>query len=127
MCDNRPPRGTFDLFATEGGTAAMCYLFDSLQENFLLDKGDGIALMVPAFTPYIEIPQLSRYQFNMIELHADLMTDDGFHLWQYNDKDIDRLKDRSRHQSALRDQSQQSAQLRPQPGDDGTHCQYREE
>ncbi len=93
MCDNRPPRGTFDLFATEGGTAAMCYLFDSLQENFLLDKGDGIALMVPAFTPYIEIPQLSRYQFNMIELHADLMTDDGFHLWQYNDKDIDRLKD----------------------------------
>nr|WP_279192643.1 bifunctional aspartate transaminase/aspartate 4-decarboxylase [Bacteroides intestinalis] len=93
MCDNRPPRGTFDLFATEGGTAAMCYLFDSLQENFLLDKGDGIALMVPAFTPYIEIPQLSRYQFNMIELHADRMTDDGFHLWQYNDKDIDRLKD----------------------------------
>ena len=65
MCDNRPPRGTFDLFATEGGTAAMCYLFDSLQENFLLDKGDGIALMVPAFTPYIEIPQLSRYQFNI--------------------------------------------------------------
>lgn len=49
--------------------------------------------MVPAFTPYIEIPQLSRYQFNMIELHADRMTDDGFHLWQYNDKDIDRLKD----------------------------------
>ena len=77
MCDNRPPRGTFDLFATEGGTAAMCYLFDSLQENFLLDKGDGIALMVPAFTPYIEIPQLSRYQFNMIELHADRMTDDS--------------------------------------------------
>ena len=63
MCDNRPPRGTFDLFATEGGTAAMCYIFDSLQENFLLNKGDGIVLMVPAFTPYIEIPQLSRYQF----------------------------------------------------------------
>jgi len=52
--------------------------------------------MVPAFTPYIEIPQLSRYQFNMIELHADRMTDDGFHLWQYNDKDIDRLKDNER-------------------------------
>lgn len=38
MCDNRPPRGAFNLFATEGGTAAMCYIFDSLQENFLLDK-----------------------------------------------------------------------------------------
>ena len=29
MCDRRPPKGTFDLFATEGGTAAMCYLFRS--------------------------------------------------------------------------------------------------
>lgn len=93
MCDNRPPRGTFDLFATEGGTAAMCYLFDSLQENFLLNKGDGIALMVPAFTPYIEIPELSRYQFKMTELHADRMSDEGFHLWQYKDEDIDQLKD----------------------------------
>ena len=51
MCDRRPPKGTFDLFATEGGTAAMCYLFDSLQENFLLNQGDAIALMIPVFTP----------------------------------------------------------------------------
>lgn len=92
MCDNRPPRGAFNLFATEGGTAAMCYIFDSLQENFLLDKGDGIALMVPAFTPYIEIPQLDRYRFKVTELHANRMSKDGLHLWQYSDKDIDRLK-----------------------------------
>lgn len=92
MCDNRPPRGKFDLFATEGGTAAMCYIFDSLQENFLLEKGDGIVLMVPAFTPYIEIPRLSRYQFCMTEIHANRMSEDGFHLWQYSDEDIDRLK-----------------------------------
>lgn len=39
--DVRQPssRGAYDLFATEGGTAAMCYIFDSLQENFLLNKG----------------------------------------------------------------------------------------
>lgn len=92
MCDNRPPRGIFDLFATEGGTAAMCYLFDSLQENFLLNRGDGIALMVPAFTPYIEIPQLDRYQFRVTKLHANRMSPDGLHLWQYSDEDIDRLK-----------------------------------
>lgn len=92
MCDNRPPRGAFNLFATEGGTAAMCYIFDSLQENFLLDKGDGIALMVPAFTPYIEIPQLDRYRFKVTELHANRMSKDGLHLWQYSDEDIDRLK-----------------------------------
>ena len=92
LCDNQPPEGIFDLFATEGGTAAMCYIFDSLQENFLLDKGDGIALMVPAFTPYIEIPQLDRYRFKVTELHANRMSKDGLHLWQYSDEDIDRLK-----------------------------------
>ena len=30
MCDGRPPPGKFDLFAVEGGTAAMCYVFGSL-------------------------------------------------------------------------------------------------
>lgn len=79
MCDRRPPKGKYDLFATEGGTAAMCYVFDSLQENFLLNKGDGIALMVPVFTPYIEIPQLRRYEFNVTEISADQMTTDGLH------------------------------------------------
>ena len=92
MCDRRPPKGTFDLFATEGGTAAMCYLFDSLQENFLLNQGDAIALMIPVFTPYIEIPQLRRYQFEVTEISADQMTADGLHTWQYKDEDIDKLK-----------------------------------
>lgn len=92
MCDGRPPKGKYDLFATEGGTAAMCYVFDSLQENFLLNKGDGIALMVPVFTPYIEIPQLRRYEFNVTEISADQMTTDGLHAWQYKDEDIDRLR-----------------------------------
>ena len=52
LCDNQPPEGIFDLFATEGGTAAMCYIFDSLQQNFLLNKGDKIVLFAPVFTPY---------------------------------------------------------------------------
>lgn len=93
MCDNNPPKGTFDLFATEGGTAAMCYVFDSLQENFLLNKGDSIALMVPIFTPYIEIPQLARYDFDVLNISADKMTNDGLHLWQYKKEDIEKLKD----------------------------------
>ena len=45
LCDNQPPEGIFDLFATEGGTAAMCYIFDTLQQNFLLNKGDKIVLL----------------------------------------------------------------------------------
>ncbi|HVQ61570.1 MAG TPA: aspartate 4-decarboxylase, partial [Burkholderiales bacterium] len=61
MCDGRPPRGTFDLFAVEGGTAAMCYIFDSLMQNGLLRKGDTIALFLPTFTPYIEICHLERF------------------------------------------------------------------
>lgn len=92
MCHNKPPKGTFNLFATEGGTAAMCYIFDSLQENFLLNKGDSVALMVPIFTPYIEIPQLARYDFNVLNISADRMTDDGLHLWQYKKEDIDKLR-----------------------------------
>lgn len=92
LCAGNPPEGKFDLFATEGGTAGMCYVFDSLQENFLLNKGDTIALMVPIFTPYIEIPELARYDFDVLKIRADRMTADGLHTWQYNDKDIVKLR-----------------------------------
>ena len=47
MCDGRPPAGRLDLFAVEGGTAAMCYVFDTLRENRLLRHGDTIALGTP--------------------------------------------------------------------------------
>ncbi|MEF2880571.1 MAG: bifunctional aspartate transaminase/aspartate 4-decarboxylase [Parabacteroides distasonis] len=95
LCDNQPPEGIFDLFATEGGTAAMCYIFDTLQQNFLLNKGDKIVLFAPVFTPYIEIPEQARYLFNVIEIKALKMTKDGYHTWQYQEKDLDVLKDPS--------------------------------
>lgn len=83
----------FDLFATEGGTAAMCYIFDSLQENHLLEKGDTIALMTPIFTPYIEIPQLDRFSFNVINVSANALEQNGYHDWQYPDSEIEKLRD----------------------------------
>ena len=95
LCDNRPPKGKFDLFATEGGPAAMCYIFDSLQQNFLLGKGDKIVLFAPVFTPYIEIPEQARYLFDVTEIHACKMTKDGYHTWQYKEEDLDILKDPS--------------------------------
>ena len=95
LCNNLPPEGKFDLFATEGGTAAMCYIFDSLQQNFLLNKGDKIVLFAPVFTPYIEIPEQARYLFDVTEIHALKMTGDGYHTWQYQEKDLDILKDKS--------------------------------
>ncbi|MBQ8271108.1 MAG: bifunctional aspartate transaminase/aspartate 4-decarboxylase [Bacteroidaceae bacterium] len=93
LCGGRPPQGEFDLFATEGGTAAMCYIFDSLQQNYLLGKGDNIALLTPVFTPYIEIPELRRYKFKVTHIPANRMSKDGLHLWQYDEREINRLRD----------------------------------
>lgn len=95
LCGGRPPQGDFDIFATEGGTAAMCYIFDSLQQNYLLGKGDNIALMTPVFTPYIEIPQLRRYKFKVTHIPANRMSKEGLHLWQYDEREINRLRDPS--------------------------------
>lgn len=84
---------TYDLFATEGGTAAMCYAFDSLQENHLVNKGDKVALMTPIFTPYIEIPQLDRFSFDVVNISANKVDKDGYHTWQYAPEEIDKLRD----------------------------------
>jgi aspartate 4-decarboxylase len=95
MCGGRPPAGRFDLFAVEGGTAAMCYIFDSLMVNGLLRRGDTIALGVPTFTPYIEIPHLDRYHFKVVEIDAGKeLRPDGTHSWQYPDEEIDKLADK---------------------------------
>lgn len=94
LCAGNPPGGvTFDLFAVEGSTAGMCYCFDVLKHNFLLNKGDSIAIMVPVFTPYIEIPQLSEFNYTVLNIPADEISPDGMHTWQYSDADIEKLKD----------------------------------
>lgn len=93
MGDHAPGFGKeFDLFATEGGTAAMCYIFESLLANHLLNKGDSVALMTPIFTPYIEIPQLDRYDFNVTNVYANEMDSDGYHTWQYPDSELNKLR-----------------------------------
>ncbi len=94
MGDNAPNYGReYDLFATEGGTAAMCYIFDSLQANHLVNTHDKIALMTPIFTPYLEIPELDRYEFDVVDIKADKMDKDGLHLWEYPDSELDKLRD----------------------------------
>jgi len=93
MCANHPPKGKFDLFATEGGTAAMCYIFDSLMQNFLIKRGDKVALFVPIFTPYIEIPELDRFDFEVIHITASGKTSEGYHDWCYPEEELEKLKD----------------------------------
>lgn len=83
----------FNLFAVEGATAAMCYVFDSLVANKLLSVGDKIAVMVPIFTPYLEIPHLGRYDFDVVEIQASELTKDGTHTWQYPETELKKLLD----------------------------------
>lgn len=95
MCDNNPPKGKFNIFAVEGATSAMCYLFDSLSANKLLHKGDKIALMTPIFTPYLEIPILPNYDLEIVPIMASELTPEGSHTWQYPKSELEKLKDPS--------------------------------
>lgn len=96
MCGNKPQRsGKYDLFAVEGGTAAMCYIFDSLVENRLLKRGDKIALGVPTFTPYLEIPELARYDFKVTYIHGSAKDKEGNSTFQYPEAELDKLGDKS--------------------------------
>src|SRR5213596_2192879 len=70
MCGDPRPAGKFDLYAVEGGTAAMCYIFKSLKANRLLRPGDTIALGTPIFTPYIEMTHLEDYALNVVTIQA---------------------------------------------------------
>jgi len=92
MCNGRPPEGSFDLFAVEGGTAAMCYVFRSLAANRVLRPGDTIALGTPIFTPYIELPALSDFGLETVSVDQDTM-EDGRHSWQYSDAELRKLED----------------------------------
>ncbi|QOL79742.1 bifunctional aspartate transaminase/aspartate 4-decarboxylase [Pseudooceanicola spongiae] len=83
-----PPAGSTSLFATEGGTAAMAYIFQTLHANFLIKPGDKIAIATPIFSPYLEIPILSEYQLDIIDICMD-RTDD----WQLPQSELDKLLD----------------------------------
>jgi aspartate 4-decarboxylase len=88
MIGTHPFVGNFDMYAVEGGTAAMTYLFASLKANHLIKEGDTIALGMPIFTPYIEIPLLNDY--NLVEMMIDAPQSNN---WQFTKKELDKLLD----------------------------------
>jgi aspartate 4-decarboxylase len=88
VCGSPRPTGKFDLFAVEGGTAAMCYLFKSLKANRLLRSGDTIALGAPIFTPYIEMPHLEDYALNVVNIQAPQEN-----RFQFTDAELAKLED----------------------------------
>ncbi|PYN08406.1 MAG: aspartate 4-decarboxylase [Candidatus Rokuibacteriota bacterium] len=88
MCGNPRPQGTFKLYAVEGGTAAMCYIFKSMKANRLLNPGDTIALGVPIFTPYLEMPHLEDYDLKIVEICAPQEN-----RFQFTDAELEKLLD----------------------------------
>lgn len=82
----------YDLFPTEGSTAGMCYAFNSLKQNYLLNPGDKIALLTPCFTPYLEIPKLREFGLDIVEVSANQVEKDGYHDWQYTKAELDKLR-----------------------------------
>jgi aspartate 4-decarboxylase len=88
MCGEPRPTGMFDLYAVEGGTAAMCYIFKSLKANRLLRPGDTIALGTPIFTPYLEMTHLEDYDLKVVEIKAPQEN-----RFQYTDDEIKKLED----------------------------------
>lgn len=88
MCGTPRPAGRFDLFAVEGGTAAICYIFRTLKENRLLRPGDQIALGTPIFPPYLEIPELADYGLEPVYVQAP--RESGF---QFTEAELERLAD----------------------------------
>ncbi|NNU59932.1 bifunctional aspartate transaminase/aspartate 4-decarboxylase [Ochrobactrum soli] len=79
-----------DLFAVEGGTAAMTYIFDTLKQNKIVAEGDTVAIGMPAFTPYIEIPELNNYRLKEVHINADPKQG-----WQYPEAELNKLLDKS--------------------------------
>jgi aspartate 4-decarboxylase len=88
MCGEPRPSGKFDLYAVEGGTAAMCYIFKSLKANRLLFPGDTIALGTPIFTPYLEMTHLEDYDLKVVKIGAPQEN-----RFQYSDDEIKKLED----------------------------------
>ena len=78
-----------NVFPTEGGTAAICYIFNSLKENGLIKAGDKIAINTPIFTPYLQIPELKDYE--MVEV--DLISKEE-NNWVIEDSELDKLRDK---------------------------------
>lgn len=87
--NNKKLKGHIKLFATEGATAAIIYIFNSLQINGILNSGDKIGILTPIFSPYLEIPELHRFQLVNICVQADEDIQ-----WKIPQKELEKIKDK---------------------------------
>lgn len=82
--------GETQVFPTEGGSAAMVYIFESLSHNRLLNPGDQIAIATPIFTPYMEIPSVKNYGLVSIDI-----TSTEAENWDIAESELAKLEDPS--------------------------------
>ncbi|MFN3234089.1 MAG: bifunctional aspartate transaminase/aspartate 4-decarboxylase [Gammaproteobacteria bacterium] len=90
LCGTVTQSDEFDVFATEGATAAMTYLFQTLNANGLIKKHDKVAIITPIFSPYLEIPHIPEYELEIVEIKAS--EEDN---WQVPDAELEKLTDPS--------------------------------
>jgi aspartate 4-decarboxylase len=88
MCGPPRPKGRFQLYAVEGGTAAMCYIFKSMKTNRLLNPGDTDRARDADFTPYLEMPHLEDYDLNIVNVQAKQEN-----RFQFDDAELKKLLD----------------------------------
>lgn len=88
LCGTSTKTEEFNIFATEGATAAMTYLFHSLERNMLLQKKDKVAIITPIFSPYLEIPRIPEFELEIVEIQADKEN-----KWQVPDSELEKLLD----------------------------------
>jgi len=77
-----------NVFPTEGGSAAMSYLFHSLSHNKVLQPGDKIAIATPIFTPYLQIPNVNDY--GLVSIDVDTAAYNG---WDIPEEQLVKLED----------------------------------
>ncbi len=88
MCGDPRPAGKFDLYAVEGGTAAMCYIFKSLKANRLLRSRRYHRAGHADLHPYIEMPHLEDYALNIVNIEAPQEN-----RFQFTDAELKKLED----------------------------------
>lgn len=59
------------IFPTEGASASIIYVFNSLKYNHLVVEKDVIGILTPIFSPYLEIPGLENYNLVQVCIKAD--------------------------------------------------------
>ena len=80
--------GHTGVFPTEGGSAAMVYIFEALSHNRLLKPGDQIAIATPIFTPYMQIPSVKDYGLVSIDVSGTAEEN-----WDIAEEEIAKLED----------------------------------